>query len=96
MFPCTKCGICCQNISFIDELKDYDMGNGVCKYFNNITKSCAVYESRPDICKIDKMYELKFHTLFTKNEFYKLNAYACNEMQKNNNIEKIFRVEIGE
>jgi Fe-S-cluster containining protein len=26
MFPCTSCGLCCPNISKIEELKNYDLG----------------------------------------------------------------------
>lgn len=96
MFPCTQCGLCCQNISGIKELKDYDLGNGLCKYFNTETKSCDIYNSRPDICRIDKMYEIEFCQYFTKKEYYFRNATVCNELQKKHNINIEYRIKLGE
>ena len=49
MFPCTGCGLCCQNITNIEELKEYDLGNGVCKYFDSISNKCKIYDDRPNI-----------------------------------------------
>ena len=76
MFPCTGCGLCCQNIATVKELKEFDLGNGVCKFFDMKTNSCTIYESRPDICKVDKMFDIKYANEFSKEEFYKLNAKA--------------------
>ena len=64
IFPCTKCGLCCQNISSIPELKDYDLGTGICKYFDSITNGCEIYENRPLICRVDKMFDLKYHKFY--------------------------------
>ena len=94
MFPCSGCGLCCQKISNIPELKDYDLGNGICKYFDNISLNCKIYDSRPDICRVDKMFEIKYYKEFTKKEFYLLNAKVCNEMQELHFLDKKFRIEI--
>jgi len=96
MFPCTKCGLCCQHIETIEELKDFDVGNGVCKYFNTIDNSCSIYETRPDICRIDKMYEIKYKYFFTKNDFYIENAKICNKLQETHKFNKSFRIIIGD
>lgn len=96
MFPCTNCGLCCQNISTVLELKEFDLGNGLCKYFDTINNSCKIYETRPDICRVDKMYDMKYYQDFTKKEFYSLNAEVCNSMQDKSKIDISFRVKIGE
>lgn len=96
MFPCSSCGLCCQNITNIAELKDFDLGNGMCKHFNSMTNSCNIYENRPDICRIDKMFEIKYREYFTKEEFYIENANVCNTLQDQNKIDEKFRVKIGE
>jgi len=96
MFPCTKCGLCCQHISGIEELKDFDLGNGICKYFNNIDNICSIYDTRPDICRIDKMYEIKYKNFFTKNDFYIENAKVCNELQEKYQLDKSFQIIIGD
>ncbi len=95
MFPCTSCGLCCQNIAGIGDLRDYDIGNGVCKHFNSITHSCDIYDDRPDICKIDKMFEIEYSKYFTKKEFYIENAKVCNTLQDQYKLDKSFRI-IGE
>ena len=94
MFPCSSCGLCCQNISNIQELKEFDLGNGVCKYFNIDTKLCQIYETRPDICRVDKMFDIKYYQYFTKDEFYTLNANACNAMQEKYNMDRSYRVKL--
>ena len=94
MFPCTSCGLCCKHISHIKELKEYDLGNGVCKYLNLDTNECLMYDKRPDICKVDEMFNKKYHKCYTKEEFYKLNADACNRLQKLYKIDESYRVYI--
>lgn len=94
MFPCTSCGLCCQNISHIKELKELDLGNGTCEHFNSINNGCNIYDTRPDICRVDKMFDLKYHKKFSKEEFYRLNANACNNLQKAYGVDKSFQVKI--
>ena len=94
MFPCTGCGLCCQNISTVEELKEFDLGTGICKYFDLITNSCMIYDSRPDICKVDTMFNLKYKKYFTKEEFYIENANVCNSLQEQYEINESFRITI--
>jgi len=96
MFPCTGCGLCCQNITAIVELKEYDLGNGTCKYFDAVSGNCKIYETRPDICRIDKMFDMKYHKQFNKDEFYQLNADACNTMQDKYDMDESFKIKLGE
>jgi len=96
MFPCTGCGLCCQNISTVKELKSFDLGNGICKYFNTLKNECSIYAERPDICKVEKMFEIKYKKYFTQEEFYIENAKACNALQEQYGIDKSFNVIIGE
>jgi len=96
MFPCTNCGLCCKNIKDVKELKNFDRGDGVCKYLDLKTNLCTIYEIRPDICNIDKMFEKKYFKYFTKQEFYKENAKVCNLLQEKYNLDEIFRVRIKE
>ena len=96
MFPCTSCGLCCQNILNIEELKAYDLGNGTCKYFDHISSECIIYEDRPNICRVDKMFDLVYNKEFTQKEFYIGNARVCNHLQEEYKIDKSFRVKIGE
>lgn len=91
-FPCTKCGLCCKNIAGIAELKDFDLGNGVCKYFDCQSNTCKIYATRPKICQIDSMYESHYAKSYSKEIFYSLNANVCNRLQEKCGISKDFRV----
>ena len=84
-FPCTKCGICCQNIQGIDSLSHLDRGDGCCIHYDTDNHSCTIYEERPLLCNIDLAYEelLKIHV---KKDFYLLNAQSCNELQEMHSI----------
>lgn len=93
-FPCTKCGLCCKNIAGITELKDFDLGDGVCKYLNQETNTCTIYVNRPKICQIDSMYEFKYKQLYSKEIFYNLNARICNALQEKHGISQDFRISI--
>jgi len=96
MFPCTGCGLCCQNITNIQELKAYDLGNGTCKYFDHFNHVCTIYNDRPTICRVDKMFDLVYSKKFTRKEFYIENAKACNKFQELYHFDKNFIVKIGE
>jgi len=95
MFPCTACGLCCQNISKVKELKNFDLGNGICKYFDPINNSCKIYDRRPNICSIDKMFYLKYKRYFTREAFYIENAKVCNALQEKYGLDRSFRLKIG-
>lgn len=94
MFPCSSCGLCCQNIANIEELKEFDLGNGVCIHFDSISNSCKIYNNRPTICRVDKMFDVKYYQYFTREEFYIENAKICNLLQKRYKINESFRVKI--
>lgn len=79
IFPCTKCGICCRNIDKVPELKDYDLGNGTCMYLKD--NLCSIYSTRPDICRVDVMYEKRYKNTLSYEEYEKLNLEACKELQ---------------
>lgn len=75
-FFCSQCGLCCRNIHLIDELKDFHNGDGICKYLNQNTNLCKIYENRPRICSVERSYEL-FSDVYSKNEYYRLNYEGC-------------------
>lgn len=86
-FDCIKCGKCCQNISFIKELEEYDLGNGICKYLDLSNNCCQIYESRPDICNIEKSFNNYYSKIYTEEEYLKLNYDGCKiiiALDKNN------------
>ena len=80
-FFCDKCGLCCRHIKGIKELEGFDKGNGVCKYLDEKTNLCEIYENRPLICRVDDMYHKYFNKIYSKQEYYKLNYNACKKLK---------------
>lgn len=76
MFDCSKCGRCCKHINMIPALSEYDIGNGKCKFLTD-DNLCAIYQTRPDICNVDKMYEDHFANAMTKEVYYEKNIEGC-------------------
>lgn len=84
-FVCTRCGCCCKNIKNYEPAEFLDRGDGVCKYYDEANKACTIYDFRPEICRVDKMYKL-YKDKMTWNEYVDLNYESCEELRK---IEKI-------
>lgn len=81
IFPCDKCGLCCKHINEIPELQLFDSGNGRCINLleNNL---CAIYETRPDICNVTKMFEKQYCSIMSEDEYIKLNLEGCNHLKQ--------------
>ena len=80
-FFCDQCGLCCRHIDKVPQLALFDLGNGVCKYLRD--NLCSIYDDRPEICRVDYMYEKFFKNYMTLEDFYKLNEQGCEELKKN-------------
>lgn len=74
-FECDKCGECCRNIKDVEEYRNLDRGDGVCKYLNG--NLCSIYSVRPLLCRIEDSYNSYFSSQMSKEEFYKQNYEAC-------------------
>ena len=85
-FICDCCGLCCRNINRSDWLEDFDTGNGVCKYLNTETNLCKIYDSRPDICSVERAYKKYFADQYTEEEFLRINYAACKFLKRENNF----------
>ncbi len=81
MFECDKCGICCQHIDLIPQLKDYDSGNGRCIHLLS-SNLCEIYSNRPEVCNIEKMYELFYRDIISKDEYIQKNKLGCRKLKK--------------
>jgi len=55
-FPCTSCGACCAKIQGEPWLSELPVrADGSCGNYDWKTKKCVIYETRPDICKVEKI-----------------------------------------
>jgi len=80
MFVCSKCGECCRHIDLIPQLAEFDTGNGVCIHLKG--DCCSIYSTRPEICRIDEMYDKYFFKLYTRDDYYQINMGACHKLME--------------
>lgn len=80
-FVCNRCGCCCRNIGNYEPAEYLDRGDGVCKYYDEANRACTIYEFRPDICRVDKMYK-DYKNQMSWNEYVDLNYESCEELRK--------------
>lgn len=80
-FPCTQCGLCCQHVHLADETRFLDRGDGTCRHYDAASKSCTIYAERPDICRVDRMYALRYARQYTWEEFVALNLQVCTTLE---------------
>ncbi|WP_438766594.1 YkgJ family cysteine cluster protein [Kushneria sp. TE3] len=76
-FSCTQCGLCCRNVHLAEETRFLDRGNGACRHYNEAQKLCTIYSHRPDICRVDRQYELNYSKQYSWDEFVDLNLQVC-------------------
>ncbi|WP_376780103.1 YkgJ family cysteine cluster protein [Stutzerimonas nitrititolerans] len=80
-FPCNKCGICCQKVHLAPETRFLDRGDGTCRHYDATSKGCNIYTQRPDICRVDRQYELIYSQRYSWDEFVAVNVEICLNLQ---------------
>lgn len=81
-FQCDKCGICCRLLKYVPQLAAFDRGDGVCIHLKD--NLCSIYESRPDICNVEKMYDF-FKAQISEEEYCQLMTESCKALKKSYN-----------
>lgn len=87
-FDCSKCGLCCRSLGRNPMFRELGMdpGDGVCKFLDQETNLCTIYEDRPLICRVDDLYdELQLSKKMTKSEWHKMNSDICKKLQEEEN-----------
>lgn len=82
MFYCKKCGKCCCNLNKSTLFADLNRGDGVCVNFDEKTKLCKIYKSRPLKCNVDELYNIYLKDKISKKVYYKLNKMVCKLLEK--------------
>jgi Fe-S-cluster containining protein len=95
-FPCTQCGACCKSLVGYPEYEDLDRGDGVCRHYDEEGRQCRIYDARPLKCRIDEAYSVHVRSVvpLSLEEYYRMNARACNELQAKIGISEGYRVMI--
>ena len=88
MFPCDRCGACCQQVNRASETVFLYRGDGICRHYDANQKLCSIYDSRPDICRVDQQFFSNYKDLMDWSEFVRINLAAC-EILKTPSIQSI-------
>lgn len=106
-YPCTACGQCCRRIDKgIKEVKNLLKGNkvsssllkfpykwdetGKCEKLGEDGK-CTVYETRPNLCRIDWIIE---KAKLDKNTFYPTLMNSCNKLMEDEGVDEKYKIVI--
>ena len=79
-FPCNGCGACCKSIRLSPQTIWLDRGDGTCLHFDETQNSCTIYESRPEVCNVQLMYEKYYKNKLDWPNFVKMNTMACDAL----------------
>lgn len=82
MFKCEQCGCCCRKIGKVSLGKNMALSNGICRYLNQKTNLCTIYEKRPIFCNVDVFYEKYYKDKISIENFYKINKEECKKLQQ--------------
>ena len=80
-FKCDCCGLCCRLIGNIPQLKHFDRGDGTCRHLTE-ENLCDIYETRPDVCRVDRMYS-HFKDHMAEADYVRAVEAACKVMKNN-------------
>ena len=81
-FPCKSCGACCRRVP---EVSGLDRGDGACRYYDDNSRQCTVYDTRPVLCQVDKSFALLAEKgRISANTFYMTQALSCTLMDPDN------------
>lgn len=97
-FPCTSCGACCRRAGLIESwvASGYAEPGGPCKFLTN-DNLCAIYETRPDCCRMDATYEqMPEGAKLGWQNYVSWNAAVCNAAQIEDGMPESYRVKVTE
>lgn len=82
MFLCDKCGLCCMQVGKSELYQELDRGDGICRYFDDNTHLCTIYDERPLLCNIDMTYKQFFEKKMSLEEYYQVNYEYCKKIKR--------------
>ncbi|MFK3772128.1 YkgJ family cysteine cluster protein [Pseudomonas sp. NPDC089406] len=85
-FPCSQCGLCCRSVHLAEQTQYLDRGDGACRHYNDADKRCLIYETRPDICRVDRQYRMHYAERFSWEAFVEANVEVCKILQDQDHL----------
>ena len=53
-----------------------------CINLDKASNLCKIYDKRPDICRVDEMFEKVFYKFMSKEEYLNLNILSCKKLKE--------------
>lgn len=60
----------------------YERCGTCCCHYDDQLKLCSIYESRPEICRVEYQFVTNYRQLMDWTEFVRLNVVACEALQE--------------
>ena len=93
-FICTGCGLCCRIVRKIKDFPEPIREDGSCVHLTQDNK-CAIYGSRPDVCRLDKMAETQGKEMgMDRLNYYKYNNTLCNMIMDEAGVDSKLRINL--
>lgn len=77
---CSQCGLCCTRVDTVPEFSEHALPDGRCQHLTS-ELLCAIYESRPELCRADKMYEKYYADHLSEDDYYAMLISLCKKLQ---------------
>lgn len=74
--------------SMIKEFPFQVTATGACEKYDAESKLCTVYETRPDVCRVDVVYDRVYKHAMSRQEYYRLDEAACESLQREAELTK--------
>ncbi|MFV9473433.1 YkgJ family cysteine cluster protein [Advenella sp. RU8] len=81
IYPCTRCGLCCQHVDRLDETQFLNRGDGICKHYHELGRRCEIYDERPEICRVESVYKKHYAKFYDWDQYVEMNMNACLGLQ---------------
>lgn len=85
-FPCDRCGLCCCNLKLNLAYARLDRGDGLCMHLDQNKRDCRIYETRPNLCRVEASYQHFAHILSLA-DYYAINIRACEILKTTDNFQ---------
>lgn len=86
-FPCNQCGACCRNVNLAKETEYLDRGDGICVNYDEVTRLCLIYQTRPSICRVDEHYVNFFREVMEWESYVSMNMNACEILRAKDGVD---------
>lgn len=75
------CGKCCRLVYRSRQTQFLDRGDGVCRYLDENTNLCTIYEIRPIECRVQDYYKKYLSKYISWLEFIEINKNICKDLR---------------